>query len=154
MNIYVDADACPKVIKEILFRAALRKQLELVLVANQPLAVPRQPGVRAVTVPQGFDVADKAIVEWAQAGDIVITNDVPLAAGAVDKGALAISPRGQLWTRDNVRQALGLRNFLDELRGAGVQTGGPAAMDQRDRQAFAAQLDKLLAKVPARKIGA
>ncbi|AXQ27715.1 YaiI/YqxD family protein [Solimonas sp. K1W22B-7] len=154
MNIWVDADACPKVIKEILFRAALRKQLDLVLVANQPLAVPSQPGVRSVTVPHGFDVADKAIVEWLQPGDLVITADIPLAANAVEKGAQAINPRGELYTRENVRQALSVRNFMDELRGSGVQTGGPPALGLRDRQAFAAQLDRLLARVPARKIGA
>lgn len=150
MKIWVDADACPKVIKEILYRVAQRKQVELVLVANQALTVPRAPGIRSVTVPQGFDVADKAIVEWAAPGDLVITADIPLAAAAVDKGALVINPRGELYTRDNVRQHLSVRNFLDDLRGAGVQTGGPAALGPRDRQAFANQLDRLLLRVGAR----
>lgn len=147
MKIWVDADACPRVIKEILFRAAQRRRVDVVLVANQPLAVPRLPHVRSVTVPQGFDVADKAITEWAQAGDLVITADIPLAAAVVDKGVQALNPRGELYTRDNVRQHLSMRNFMDSLRGAGVQTGGPDAFSQRDRQSFANQLDSLLARL-------
>jgi uncharacterized protein len=146
VKIWVDADACPRVIKEILYRAAQRRRVDVVLVANQPLAVPRQPHVRSVTVPQGFDVADKAITEWAQPGDLVITADIPLAAAVVEKGVQAINPRGELYTRDNVRQHLSMRNFMDSLRGAGVQTGGPDAFSQRDRQAFANQLDSLLAR--------
>ena len=147
MKIWVDADACPRVIKDILFRAAQRRRVDVVLVANQPLAVPRSPHVRSVTVPQGFDVADKAITEWAQAGDLVITADIPLAAAVVDKGVQALNPRGELYTRDNVRQHLSMRNFMDSLRGAGVQTGGPDAFSQRDRQNFANQLDSLLARL-------
>lgn len=146
MKIWVDADACPRVIKEILYRVAQRRRVDVILVANQPLAVPRQPHVRSVTVPQGFDVADKAITEWAQPGDLVVTADIPLAAAVVDKGVQAINPRGELYTRDNVRQHLSMRNFMDSLRGAGVQTGGPDAFGQRDRQAFANQLDTLLAR--------
>jgi uncharacterized protein len=146
VKIWVDADACPRVIKEILYRAAQRRRVDVVLVANQPLAVPRQPHVRSVTVPQGFDVADKAITEWAQPGDLVVTADIPLAAAVVDKGVRALNPRGELYTRDNVRQHLSMRNFMDSLRGAGVQTGGPDAFSQRDRQNFANQLDSLLAR--------
>lgn len=147
MKIWVDADACPRVIKDILFRVAQRLRVDVVLVANQPLAVPRQPHVRAVTVPQGFDVADKAITEWAQPGDLVITADIPLAAAVVEKGVQALNPRGELYTRDNVRQHLSMRNFMDSLRGAGVQTGGPDVFNQRDRQNFANQLDSLLARL-------
>ena len=150
MKIWVDADACPRVIKDILFRAAQRRRVDVVLVANQPLAVPRQPHVRSVTVPQGFDVADKAITEWAQVGDLVVTADIPLAAAVVEKGVQALNPRGELYTRDNVRQHLSMRNFMDSLRGAGVQTGGPDAFSQRDRQNFANQLDSLLARLAPR----
>lgn len=146
MKIWVDADACPRVIKEILYRAAQRRKVDVVLVANAPLAVPRSPHVRSVTVPQGFDVADKAITEWAQPGDLVVTADIPLAAAVVEKGVQALNPRGELYTRDNVRQHLSMRNFMDSLRGAGVQTGGPDAFSQRDRQSFANQLDSLLAR--------
>ncbi len=146
MKIWVDADACPKVVKEILFRAAQRRGIMLTLVANQPLAVPRSPHVRSVTVPQGFDVADQAIVGWAEAGDLVITADIPLAAAVVEKGALALNPRGELYTRDNVRQHLSMRNFMDSLRGSGVQTGGPDVFGLRERQAFGNQLDRLLAR--------
>lgn len=150
MNILVDADACPRPVKEMLFRAAQRKQVEVVLVANQLLAVPSTPHVRAVTVPRGFDVADRSIVEWAQAGDLVVTADIPLAAAAVEKGVLAINPRGELYTADNVRQRLGMRNLMEELRGAGVPLSGPDAFGPRDRQAFANQLDRLLLRVAGR----
>jgi uncharacterized protein YaiI (UPF0178 family) len=147
LKIWVDADACPKAIKEILYRVAQRRQIELVLVANQPLAVPRSAHIRSVTVARGFDVADQAITGWVQPGDLVITADIPLAAAVVDKGVQAINPRGELYTQDNVRQHLSMRNFMDSLRGAGVQTGGPDAFSQRDRQAFANQLDRLLARL-------
>jgi uncharacterized protein YaiI (UPF0178 family) len=150
MKIWVDADACPKVIKEILFRVAQRKQLELILVANQPLAVPNAPWVRSVAVSQGFDVADQAIADWAQPGDLVITADIPLAAAVVGKGITAINPRGELYDKDNIRQRLSMRNFMAELRSAGIKAGGPAAFHQRDRAAFANQLDRLLARVPVR----
>lgn len=150
MKIWVDADACPKVIKEILFRVAQRRQLELILVANQALAVPNAPWVRSVTVSQGFDVADQAITDWAQPGDLVITADIPLAAAVVEKGIIAINPRGERYDKDNIRAALSVRNFMAELRGAGIETGGHAAFHQRDRAAFANQLDRLLARVPVR----
>jgi uncharacterized protein YaiI (UPF0178 family) len=154
MQIYVDADACPAVIKEILFRAAQRAGIPLTLVANQPLRVPVSPLLRTIQVPAGFDVADRHIVELAQPGDLVITADIPLAAGAIDKGALALNPRGELYTRDNIGQALSMRNFMDELRGTGVQTGGPPPLDQRDRHRFANQLDTLLARVKPPPAGA
>lgn len=150
MKIWVDADACPRVIKDILYRAAQRRVLELVLVANAPLAVPRFAYIRSVTVEKGFDVADRAIAGWAQAGDLVVTADIPLAAAVVDKGVAALNPRGQLYSADNIRQQLSMRNFMDELRGAGVETGGPAAFHARDQQAFANQLEKLLQRVPRR----
>ncbi|MEP7041440.1 MAG: YaiI/YqxD family protein [Dokdonella sp.] len=144
MKIWVDADACPKVIKEILYRAAERTRIELILVANQPLAVPRSAFISSRAVAQGFDVADDAIVDWASPGDLAVTADIPLAAKLVDKGVLALNPRGELYSAENIRQQLSMRNFLDELRGSGVQTGGPDAFNQRDRQAFANQLDRLL----------
>jgi uncharacterized protein YaiI (UPF0178 family) len=139
MHIWVDADACPVVIKEILYRVAERTKLPLTLVANQWLKTPPYPSIRAIQVPKGFDVADNYIVDQAVAGDLVITADIPLAAGAIDKGALALNPRGELYTRENIKQTLDMRNF-------GVETGGPPAFNQADRQNFANQLDRLLAK--------
>lgn len=146
MQIWVDADACPSVIKDILFRAAERERVQITLVANQPLRVPASPYIRSVQVPAGFDVADKRIVELLAPADLVITADIPLAAAAIDKGAHALNPRGELYTKDNIRERLSMRNFMDELRGSGVATGGPAALNQRDRQAFANSLDSFLAK--------
>lgn len=151
MKLWVDADACPKVIKDILYRAAERTRTELILVANRPLAVPRSAFIRSRTVAAGFDVADNAIIGWAEAGDLVVTADIPLAAALVDKGVTALNPRGELYTAENVRQQLSLRDFMAELRGAGVDTGGPPGFDQRDRQAFANQLDRLLAHRAPRK---
>jgi uncharacterized protein YaiI (UPF0178 family) len=136
MRIWVDADACPRVIKDILYRAADRVGVPLILVANQPLQVPASPNIRSIQVAPGFDVADNHIVQQAQPGDLVITADIPLAAEAIDKGALALNPRGELYTRENIRQRLNMRDFLDTLRGSGIDTG--------DRQAFANQLDRLL----------
>jgi uncharacterized protein YaiI (UPF0178 family) len=144
-RIWVDADACPKVIKEILFRAADRVGVRVTLVANQPIQVPRSPHVRSVQVTAGFDVADNYIVQQAQAGDLVITADIPLAAEVIAKGCLALNPRGELYTTENVRQRLNMRDFLDTLRGSGIDTGGPAALSQGDRMAFANQLDRFLA---------
>ncbi len=146
MHIWVDADACPKVIKEILFRAALRVQVPVTLVANRLLSTPPSPLIKSVQVPAGFDVADNAIVEQVQAGDVVITADIPLAAAVIKKEAHAINPRGELYTKENIGQRLSMRNFMDELRGSGEMTGGPAAFSQRDRQSFANTLDRLLAK--------
>lgn len=146
MQIWVDADACPGAIKDILFRAAERQRMQVTLVANQALRLPPSPYLRLVQVPPGFDVADKRIVELLAPGDLVITADIPLAAAAIDKNAHALNPRGELYTKDNIRERLSMRNFMDELRGTGVSTGGPAALSQRDRQAFANSLDAFLAK--------
>ena len=145
-KIWVDADACPRVIKEILYRASERVGLPLVLVANQPLQVPRSPNIRSVQVSAGFDVADNHIVQQAQAGDLVITADIPLAAEVIARGCIALNPRGDLYTEDNIRQRLSMRDFMDTLRSSGVDTGGPATLSQADRQAFANQLDRLLAR--------
>jgi len=145
MRIWVDADGCPKVIKEILFRAAERTRIPVTLVANRPLWTPASAHVHRVQVSSGSDVADRRILDLAEQGDLVITADVPLAAGVVDKGAQAISPRGDLYTRENVAERLSVRNLMDELRGSGVNTGGPPTLSKRDRQAFANQLDRLLA---------
>ena len=144
MHIWVDADACPVVVKEILFRAAQRTGRELTLVANQMLRVPAAPNIRAVQVPGGFDVADGCIAERAVAGDLVVTADIPLAAEIVEKGAIALSPRGERYGKENIRELLDLRNFMDTLRSTGVQTGGPPAFGLPDRQKFANQLDRLL----------
>ena len=146
MSIWVDADACPVVIKEILFRAATRTGVCVTLVANQCLQVPRSPHIRTLQVPAGFDVADNEIVKRLQAGDLVITSDIPLAAEAIEKGALALSPRGELHTAENVRARLNMRDFLDTMRASGVDTGGPPPLSQADRQAFANHLDTWLAR--------
>ena len=146
MHIWVDGDACPKVIKDILFRAAERAQVKLTLVANQMLRTLPSPWISAVQVPAGFDVADNHIVQHLQAGDLVITADIPLAAEVIAKGGLALSPRGELFTKDNVRELLSLRDFMTGLRDSGVQTGGPAVLSNNDRQTFANKLDRLLPK--------
>jgi uncharacterized protein YaiI (UPF0178 family) len=146
MQIWVDADACPGVIKEILFRAAERKQVAMVLVANQLIRHPPSPWIRAVQVPKGFDVADNHIVESAVAADLIVTADIPLAAAVIENGAHALNPRGEFYSRENIRQLLDMRNFMDTLRSSGVETGGPAAFSQADRQTFANQLDRFLAK--------
>jgi len=146
MQIWVDADACPNVIKEILYRAADRVQVPVVLVANQAIQVPRSAYIRTIQVESGFDVADNYIVQQADSGDLVITADIPLASEAIDKGCLALNPRGELYTADNIRQRLNMRDFMDSLRGSGIDTGGPPAFGHADRMAFANQLDRLLAK--------
>ena len=143
-QIWVDADACPGAIKEILFRAAERERIPVTLVANQYLRTPPSRFIRAVQVPGGFDVADNEIVRRVAAGDLVVTQDIPLAALVIGKGALAIDPRGELHTPETIAQRLGMRNFMDELRGSGVDTGGHAPFHARDRQAFANQLDRWL----------
>lgn len=148
MPIWVDADACPNVVKDVLFRAAERARLEVVLVANSWVRTPPSRFVRSMQVAGGPDVADDAIAERCAAGDLVVTADIPLAARALDKGALALNPRGELYTADSIAQRLSLRNFMDELRGAGVNTGGPAALHPRDVQAFANALDRWLARRP------
>lgn len=146
MQIWVDADACPGVIKDILFRAAERAQIHLTLVANKLLQTPPSRFIKAIQVPAGFDVADKKIVEVMQRGDLVITADIPLAADVIELGGHALNPRGEFYTRDNIQEFLSMRNFMDELRGSGVTTGGPSSFAQSDRQAFANQLDRFLAK--------
>ena len=146
MLIWVDADACPVVIKEIIFRAAERLQISTTLVANQMLRTPPSRFIRSIQVPSGFDVADAHIVEQLAAGGLVITADIPLASLVIERGAYALNPRGELYTTANIQEILTMRNFMDELRGAGVETGGPAAFSLADRQSFANQLDRFLAK--------
>ena len=149
MQIWVDADACPKAIKEILFRAAERVRVPLTLVANQLLHVPRSPYLKAIKVPHGFDQADRRIVELVQPGDLVITADVPLAAEVLEKGGHALDPRGRLYTEENIQEALTMRDIADQIRSAGVDTGGPPPLDKTDRQAFANQLDQFLTRCGA-----
>lgn len=153
MHIWVDADACPIVIKEILYRAAERLQVALTLVANQSLRTSPPPYIDSVQVGAGFDVADDWIVQHTRPGDLVITADIPLAAQVLERGGHALNPRGELYTTDTIRERLSLRNFLDELRGSGVMTGGPPALNQNDRQAFANQLDRFLTRQRARDTG-
>lgn len=147
MNIWVDADACPLAIKEILYRAAERSKVNLTLVANKLLGTPRSPWIRALQVPHGFDVADNEIARRVEQGDLVITADIPLAAEVVARGGHALNPRGELYTPENIRERLETRDFLAKLRETGVQTGGPAPLDNADRKRFADQLDRLLARL-------
>ena len=144
MQIWVDADACPKVIKDILFRVAVRARVQTTLFANHTIYVPRTPFICFRQVNSGFDVADNEIVALAQRGDLVITSDIPLASDVIDKGCLALSPRGELFTEANIKQRLNMRDFLDTMRSSGIQTGGPPALNQKDRQNFANHLDRLL----------
>ena len=146
MHIWVDADACPVVIKEILFRAAERMELPLTLIANKPLRVPPSRFIRSMQVARGLDVADDEIVQRLAPGDLVVTADIPLAAIVIERGGHAINPRGEFYTPDNIRDRLALRDFLDAQRGAGEQTGGPAPFDLTDRKRFADQLDRFLAR--------
>jgi uncharacterized protein len=145
MKIWVDADACPGVIKEILFRAAERTAIPMTLVANQALRTPPSSLIDAIQVTAGFDVADDEIVKRLQGGDLVITSDIPLAAEVIEKDGLALSPRGELFTRSNIGARLTMRDFLDTMRASGEHTGGPPALNQNDRKRFADQLDRLLA---------
>jgi hypothetical protein len=151
MAIWVDADACPNVIKEILFRAAERTQTPVTLVANQNIRVPPSRFIRSVRVAAGFDVADNEIVRLCEVGDLVITADIPLAAEVLAKGAAAVNPRGERYTEATIRERLTMRDFMDTLRASGIQTGGPDSLSQRDRQQFAAQLDKWLLERQRRK---
>lgn len=151
MKILVDADACPVAAKEILYKAAVRCALSLILVANTPLRIPRIPGVHGVVVKAGADEADDHIVSEVQAGDLVISADIPLAARAVKKGAIVLDPRGILLTEENIGPRIALRDLMDSLREEGMNTGGPAAYSLRDRQAFAAGLDRILSKALRRK---
>ncbi len=149
MKIWVDADACPVVIKEILFRAAIRTEIPLTLVANQPITIQKS---RFIQVGHGFDVADNEIVKRINENDLVITSDIPLAADVIEKKALALSPRGELFTSDNIKARLSMRDFMETLRASGVNTGGPAALNQNDRKIFANQLDKILTVYYPKKI--
>jgi uncharacterized protein len=144
MHIWVDADACPKVIKEILFRAAMRTETSVTLVSNHALTSPSSPFINKMQVTAGFDVADNKIVQLATAGDLVITADIPLADAVIDKGCIALNPRGELYSPSNIKQRLSIRNFSDGLRGSGVITGGPAKLSKKEIQDFANQLDRLL----------
>lgn len=153
MPIWVDADACPGVIKEILFRAAERTQTQLTLVANQPLRTPPSKVIRSIQVSQGFDVADNEIVQRMSRGDLVITADIPLASEVIDQGGVALNPRGELYTTANIKARLSMRDFMETLRSSGVETGGPAAFSQTDRQNFANQLDRWLTKSKHQKPG-
>jgi hypothetical protein len=146
MEIWVDADACPVVVKEILFRAAQRTGIRLTLVANQSMHIPKSPSIRMIQVPSGFDVADNEIVKRCSAGDLVITSDIPLAAAVIDKGGYALSPRGEMYSADDIKARLTMRDFMDTLRASGIHTGGPPALSRSDRQLFASHLDTLLAK--------
>ena len=150
MKIWVDADACPAVVKDILYRAADRAQVSLTLIANQMLRVPPSPWIRALQVPAGFDVADQRIAQEVAPGDLVITADVPLAAQVITIGACVLDPRGELLDADNIQERLTMRNFMEGLRSGGVETGGPASYSTADRQAFANRLDAFLAKRPGR----
>lgn len=146
MKIWVDADACPVAVKEILFRAAERTGVQLTLVANQPVRVPPSGNIDMLQVKAGFDVADNEIVKRLEAGDLVITGDIPLAAEVIELGGHALNPRGELYSADTIGSRLNMRDFMDTLRGSGINTGGPPALSSRDRQAFANHLDRLLAK--------
>lgn len=146
MRIWVDADACPAVIKDILFRAAERTGVQLTLVANQPVRIPPSRCIDFLQVAAGFDVADNEIVKRLGIGDLVITGDIPLAAEVIEKGGHALNPRGELYTPDNIRARLNMRDFMDTLRGSGIVTGGPPALSKSDRKAFADHLDRLLTR--------
>jgi hypothetical protein len=146
MSIWVDADACPRPVKEILFNAAERTGVELTLVANHAMAVPRLPNVRLLQVQGGFDVADQEIAKRVVPGDLVVTADIPLAADVIARGAQALNPRGEMYSADTIRALLTMRDFMDTMRASGMVTGGPPALNQADRQAFAGQLDRWLAR--------
>jgi len=146
MKIWVDADACPVVIREILFRAAQRTGVTVILVANRPVQVPPSPHITTLQVAPGFDVADNEIVRRLEAGDLVISADIPLAAEVIDKGGHVLSPRGEAYTADNIRARLTMRDFMDTLRASGIHSGGPPALSQADRKAFADHLDRFLVR--------
>ena len=146
MKIWVDADACPVAIKEILFKASIRTGVNVTLIANQQIPIPRSPTIKMIQVSSGFDIADEEIVKRLEPGDLVITSDIPLASDAIGKGGLVLSPRGERLTKDNIGARLNMRDFMESMRASGVATGGPAALSQSHRKAFADELDKLLAK--------
>lgn len=144
MKLLVDADACPRPVKEIVFRAARRKEISTTLVANQPLHVPRSPYIHTVVAPGGFNEADDKIVTLTDTGDVVVTADIPLAGRVIKQGAVALTPRGKLYTAENIGEVLSMRNVMDELRSSGMETGGPSAFSSKDREHFANRLDQLL----------
>jgi len=146
MKIWVDADACPVVIKDILFKAAERTGVLLTLVANQPVRIPPSRYIKSIRVASGFDVADNEILKRLDAGDLVITGDIPLAAEVIEKGGIALNPRGELYSADNIRARLNMRDFMETLRASGIDTGGPSVPGMSDRKSFADNLDKLLTR--------
>jgi uncharacterized protein YaiI (UPF0178 family) len=147
MKILVDADACPNVIKDIIFRASIRLKIQTTCFANHAITIPRSPFITRVQVMGGFDVADQKIIDIAEAGDLVITADIPLAAAVIENGAHALNPRGELYTTENIQERLAVRNLMDTLRGVGQNTGGPPPLNKQDQQAFANALDRFLAKI-------
>ena len=147
MAIWIDADACPKVIRDIVCRAAERTGIQTTFIANQPLSLPPFPNLRSLQVRQGFDVADDEIARRTQAGDLIVTQDIPLANEVIEKGAVALSPRGELFTASTIKARLNMRDFMDTMRASGVQTGGPPALSHADRKLFADQLDRYFARV-------
>jgi uncharacterized protein YaiI (UPF0178 family) len=147
LAIWIDADACPKVIRDIVCRAAERTGIQTTFIANQPLSLPPFPNLRSLQVRQGFDVADDEIARRTQAGDLIVTQDIPLANEVIEKGAVALSPRGELFTASTIKARLNMRDFMDTMRASGVQTGGPPALSHADRKLFADQLDRYLARV-------
>lgn len=153
MQVLVDADACPAVVKDMLFRAARRAEVQVTLVANQYLRTPPSPFIKSIQVPAGFDAADARVVELVAAGDLVITADIPLAAAVIERGAHALDPRGNWFTRENIKERLTMRDVMDQLRNAGIDTGGPAPFSARDSKAFAGQLDRFLARHGAARRG-
>lgn len=146
MQIWVDADACPVVIKEILFKAAERTKILTTLVANHHIRIPPSPFIKFMQVSSGFDIADDEIVKRIEQHDLVITSDIPLADEVIDKAGIALSPRGELFTKENIKSRLNIRDFMDTMRASGVHTGGQAALSQTDRQNFANHLDRIITK--------
>jgi hypothetical protein len=144
MKIWVDADACPVVIKDILFKAANRAQIETTLIANHYIKIPPSPFIKFVQVQNGFDIADDEIIKRVQKSDLVITSDIPLADEVITKLAVALSPRGELYSKENIKSRLNIRDFMDTMRASGIHTGGPSAMSQTDRQNFANHLDRII----------
>ncbi|MBN2414140.1 YaiI/YqxD family protein [candidate division KSB1 bacterium] len=144
MQIWVDADACPKVIRDILFRAAKRVKVNITLVANRTMRVPASHYIKTILVPSGLDVADEQILQLVQSGDLVVTADIPFASAVIEQGAVVLTPRGRVYTKDNIGEQLSIRNFMDELRGSGVETGGPSRLNNKDREIFANELNKFL----------
>ena len=145
-KLWVDADALPKILREVIIRASDRYQLEVIFVANQNVGITPSVRIKSIQVMQGADQADKEIIERMQANDIVMTQDIPLAAEVIEKGGVAINPRGEIWTVSNIKARLHLRDFMDTLRGAGVQTGGPAPISERDKREFSSALDQTIQK--------